>query len=472
MLLVTSNMDKEKKAFKLQVKERGISLQRTTPFVALAVNDGTQLPNHQEVLMLLLQQIQPFDLITDIRNNNPLRVLDLQPTDEIEWQLTVSGSHGLIRQLTLQSNNKTYLSSTAEQRLVRDPDALLGCLLGGALGDACGAPVEFLEWAQIQQRFGKNGIQDLQPAYGKLGVVTDDTQMMLFTADGLLRACVREYLHGTTHAPSIIHNAYMRWLVTQNEQPSQHITNTVIDGWLIQDQRLWQRRTPSITSLQALQTAQQLGDMANNTSKDCGGIMRVAPCAFMPHPFTSAAQAAHLTHGHPSGYLAAGLFADILARLWLTPNLSLVTATHNSLHEHRDKTGMHQTYNILQKVLKLHSAGIKPTPQLIETELGGGWIAEETLAIGLWCALSAENFTDGVCKAVNHSGDSDSTGLITGHFLGLLLGVKALPSAWLDHLEMRDSIQQIATDLCLVPHQARSNNSSENAALWQRYPGW
>ena len=201
-------------------------------------------------------------------------------------------------------------------------------------------------------------------------------------------------------------------------------------------------------------------------------MVRVAPCAFMPHPFTAAAQAAHLTHGHPSAYLSAGIFADILARLWQTPALSLAAATHSSLHEHRDKAGMHETYAALQKVLQLHHANIEPNPELIEAHLGGGWVAEEALAIGLWCALSAKNFTDGVCKAVNHSGDSNSTGLIAGHFLGLLLGAHALPSEWLMHLELRDSIQFIATDLCLVPHQVSLNNRSEDAALWQRYPGW
>lgn len=422
--------------------------------------------------MLLLKETQAFDLVVDTRNNNPLRVIDLQPINQNDWRMSVSGPHGLIRQMVLPSTEKHYFRHAAEQRLIRDPSALLGCLLGGALGDACGASVEFLEWSEIQQRFGHAGIQELQPAYGKLGSVTDDTQMMLFTAEGLLRATVREHLNGTTHLPSIMHNAYMRWLLTQDVPMNQHIATTVSDGWLIGDTRLWARRAPGTTCIRALQSSKQLGEMAENNSKGCGGVMRVAPCAFMPHPFTTAAQSAHLTHGHPSGYLAAGLFADILARLWQAPALSLVTATHNSLHEHRDKAGIQETYTILQKVLQLHSDGIEPCPELIETELGSGWIAEEALAIGLWCALSATDFADGVCKAVNHSGDSDSTGLIAGHLLGLLLGSHALPNEWLEHLEMRDSIQQIAIDLCLVPHQASANNSTESSELWQRYPGW
>ena len=422
--------------------------------------------------MLLLDQIQAFDLITDVRNSSLMRVIDQQNIDQDLSRIYVSGPHGLIRQLALVRHETSYLRHAPEQRLVRDPNALLGCLLGGALGDACGAPVEFLEWFEIQKRFGENGIQDLQPAYGKLGSVTDDTQMMLFTAEGLLRATVREHLRGTTHTPSIMHNAYMRWLLTQNVSANPYLAETVSDGWLIADQRLWARRAPGSTCLNSLQSAQQLGVMASNSSKGCGGVMRVAPCAFMPNPFSSAVQAAHLTHGHPCGYLSAGIFADILARLWQTPTLSLAAATHSSLHEHRDKVGMHETYTILRKVLELQHADIEPSPELIEAHLGGGWVAEEALAIGLWCALSAKDFTDGVCKAVNHSGDSDSTGLIAGHFLGLLLGAQALPSEWLAHLEMRDSIQQIATDLCLVPHQISLNNPSEGALLWQRYPGW
>jgi hypothetical protein len=57
-----------------------------------------------------------------------------------------------------------------------------GCLLGGAVGDALGAPVEFMDIAQIRRRFGQGGIRDLAPAYGRVGAITDDMQMTLFTA--------------------------------------------------------------------------------------------------------------------------------------------------------------------------------------------------------------------------------------------------------------------------------------------------
>ncbi|MFP4649261.1 MAG: ADP-ribosylglycohydrolase family protein [Halorhodospira sp.] len=66
-------------------------------------------------------------------------------------------------------------------------ERFLGCLLAGAVGDALGAPVEFLSRDEIRRRFGSEGVTRYAPAYGGLGRITDDTQMTLFTAEGLLR---------------------------------------------------------------------------------------------------------------------------------------------------------------------------------------------------------------------------------------------------------------------------------------------
>ena len=79
--------------------------------------------------------------------------------------------------------------------------------------------------------------------------------------------------------------------------------------------------------------------------------------------------------------------------------------------------------------------------------LGGGWVAEEALAIGLYCALVARDFAHGVLLAVNHGGDSDSTGSIAGNLLGLVQGEKAIPGRWLERLELRDVITEVADDL-------------------------
>lgn len=91
----------------------------------------------------------------------------------------------------------------------------LGCMLGGAVGDALGAPVEFMRISEIRRKYGKSGITDYDTAYGRIGAITDDTQMTLFTAEGLLRAWTRGNTKGICNPPSVVHHAYKRWLHTQ-----------------------------------------------------------------------------------------------------------------------------------------------------------------------------------------------------------------------------------------------------------------
>ena len=153
-------------------------------------------------------------------------------------------------------------------------ERIKGCLLGGAVGDALGAPVEFLDWSAIRATFGERGIVDFAPAYGRLGAITDDTQMMLFTAEGLLRAHVRGISRGICHIPGVIHHALLRWLITQDY--SSAITSVSLDGWLVKERELWSRRAPGLTCLSALKASAEFGSFAQNDSKGCGAVMRVS----------------------------------------------------------------------------------------------------------------------------------------------------------------------------------------------------
>src|SRR5687768_16508998 len=111
-----------------------------------------------------------------------------------------------------------------------------GCLLGGAVGDALGAPIEFMGLDEIRRRFGPDGLLEFTPGYvGGIGKITDDTQMTLFTAEGILRGRARWAVRGICHLPSVVHAAYMRWLVTQGEKanPAYARGAEPPDGWLI-----------------------------------------------------------------------------------------------------------------------------------------------------------------------------------------------------------------------------------------------
>jgi ADP-ribosylglycohydrolase len=332
-------------------------------------------------------------------------------------------------------------------------ERIKGCLLGGAVGDALGAPVEFLEWSAIEAKFGSQGIIDFAPAYGITGAITDNTQMMLFTAEGLLRAYVRGSSRGACHVPSIIHHALMRWLMTQDYPAAMPVSR---DGWLVEQLALWSRRAPGTTCLNALKASLRLGAVAENNSKGCGAVMRVAPCAFFANAFDYAAQSGRLTHGHPTGYLAAGLFADILQRI-VDRQDSLEHAVTQSLANYGQKAGMEETRSLIERVLFFFYEGYQPTPQRIG-ELGGGWFAEEA-------------FEEGVITAVNHGGDSDSTGLIVGHLLGVQYGAAAIPARWLGQLELREVIEQMAEDIERVPREYWGYGGEIDQQIERVYPG-
>lgn len=345
-------------------------------------------------------------------------------------------------------------------------ERIKGCLLGGAVGDALGSPVKFLEWPAIDARFGPQGIVDFAPAYGICGAISDDTQMMLFTAEGLLRAYVLGSSRQACHVPSIIHHALLRWLLTQDYPAAIPVDR---DGWLIEHVELWSRRAPGTTCLSALKASARLGAVAENNSKGCGALVRVAPCAFFANAFDYAAQSGRLTHGHPTGYMAAGLFADILQRV-VDLQDSLEHAVTQSLVKYGHLPGMEETRSLIERVLFFFYEGYKPTPQRI-ADFGGGWVAEEALAIGLWCALTARSLEEGVIAAVNHSGDSDSTGILAGQLLGAQYGAAAIPARWFEHLELREVIAQVAEDLERIPRHYCGVGGAFDQQIEQAYPG-
>jgi len=126
-----------------------------------------------------------------------------------------------------------------------------GCLLGGAVGDALGAPVEFMSLAEIRERFGPAGVVDYTTAFDRQGAITDDTQMSLYTAEGLLRAHVKSALDGTANVPAIVAHAYARWLATQ-DHPSPLVDTTGDQGVLAGVAALRARRVPGHTCIEAL----------------------------------------------------------------------------------------------------------------------------------------------------------------------------------------------------------------------------
>ncbi len=280
------------------------------------------------------------------------------------------------------------------------PDARLrarfhGCLLGGAVGDALGAPVEFLDVDEIVKVYGEGGIRDYAPAYGKLGSITDDTQMTLFTAEGMLSAHLASSLQGQ---PLDFFRAatgsYARWLLTQEN--SRLISSACGKAsWLLQQKKLFSRRAPGTTCLSALQTSRGKVARAANDSKGCGGVMRIAPVGMyfahalirerkhdrlIPSMFATGADLAAITHGHPSGCLTAGVLAVIIGVV--LAGSSLKEAIDAAKEELRKQKSHKETLVAIERAEAL--AHTRPRERSALRVMGKGFVAEEALAMGIY----------------------------------------------------------------------------------------
>ena len=358
-----------------------------------------------------------------------------------------------------------------------------GCLLGGAIGDALGGPVEFWSRRDIVDRFGSLGVRRFvaeevhgRPVYGR---ITDDTQMTLFTVEGIIRASVRTD-RGLGFTVGVLAGAYDRWLDTQLlDRPSGER-----DGWLIGEQWLYSQRAPGLTCLSALEWARDpstqpgMGQLAANDSKGCGGVMRSAPFGLVlggliRWQFDAAGEAAGYTHGHRTGRLAAATFAAIVGGVVRGEPLEKAVVEAMQLLAHYE--GHEETMAALQRARAAARDEPKPSPEALES-LGEGWIAEEALAMAVYVALThprPDRMLDALALAVSHSGDSDSTGSICGQLLGALHGETALPPELAFAVEGRSTIVELADDVALeFTSGGRLHSDGGPHTGWtERYPG-
>ena len=321
-------------------------------------------------------------------------------------------------------------------------DRTLGCLLGGAVGDGFGYSVEFSSLMEIKNRFGEGGLQEPRYTAGRL-VVSDDTQMTMFTMEALLRWEARSRDRGVAGLSDVGRFAYLRWLRTQGERVEPSVSEP---GWLADEATLQHRRAPGNTCLSALK-AWEADTEPSNDSKGCGGVMRVAPAGFLPphiDPFEVAADLARLTHQHPTGYLASGAMALLIGRV-RRQELDLREASAELLTYLREVPQAEETSQAVERAL----ACAKDTspPEEAVSRLGEGWIAEEALAVGLFAALRGRSFEGAVRIAANHDGDSDSTASIAGQLYGARHGVAEVPLAWIRRLDILDPLLVLAHDI-------------------------
>lgn len=118
------------------------------------------------------------------------------------------------------------------------------------------------------------------------------------------------------------------------------------------------------------------------------------------------AETAAITHGHELGYIPAAGLVHIVQSLSHNENISLLDAVLD-----------------MKEALRRQFTNRKHLSEQIDL------------------------IDKAIIASVNHSGDSDSTGAVNGNILGAYLGLKSIPQKYLDNLELKDVILEIADDL-------------------------
>ncbi|MDE6290858.1 MAG: ADP-ribosylglycohydrolase family protein [Muribaculaceae bacterium] len=340
-------------------------------------------------------------------------------------------------------------------------DKARGCLVGGAAGDALGYAVEFSSLKKIIQEYGPSGITAYNLDSKGIARFSDDTQMTLFTAEGLLSAYQGNPRPSLRDIDRYMEEAYLAWFATQTA-----FQLPLRSSWLSHVRDLWARRAPGNTCLSALSDLKN-GRKTDNDSKGCGAVMRIAPIGVFYAARSQQSQAqdvrqetarvsadcARITHLNDLSTLASVFTALVIFECMRTHVIdrltlrSIISLSMDETLKALPGCGKSKEFvAIVQKAIDL--AGSAKSDREAIAELGEGWVAEETVAIAVFCVIRhIRDFEGCLVASVNHDGDSDSTGAVAGNIIGTILGYTGIPEKYRTPLELQDLILSVADDL-------------------------
>ncbi len=295
-------------------------------------------------------------------------------------------------------------------------------LLGAAVGDALGWPVEFKSLAEIKAEYGPDGIQELpDPAE-----YTDDTQMTIALAEGLLDAGIDADLDTQMNA---IGRRFVTWLERQSEP-----------GYA---------RAPGTSSMAgSRQFAQGVPWRLSGglDAKGCGAAMRVAPIGYLyqhqPERLREvAAASAMITHRHPTA-VAAAVAAAFLVKLALDG-----VPVNQMVHEVDTATrGMSDEFS--NTLLRIGHVAGWTDEEVAMRHLGAGWVGDQAVALALYCIIRyPDDYAGCVRRGANMAGDSDSVASIAGGIASARLGAAAIPVDWQARIQDREALLALCARL-------------------------
>jgi len=333
-----------------------------------------------------------------------------------------------------------------------------GCIVGAAAGDALGSPVKTLTISQIKDLYGKKGILKLSSEKRqKTARISDETQMMLFTAHGILWADAAGLRTGEANCADYVFLALQQWLYSQTGG-----TSSIDLQWILDDNEtgfpcdllgisaFCKKRNPTKQLVQTLAGIKSENDYGRkrrpiNQNKLFDCLPRAIPAGlyFYSDPelaFSVGCDLAAITHSHPTGYLATGCLSAIIA--FICKGNTIERSVLNTMKILKEHDGFEECFAALDKALSLLDEETSPLTDV--AELGNGSTADSALAIGVYCACVHYDYLSAVQLAANQDGISDICAFIAGALKGALLGYSEIPSGFVKKLQFAELIKDYA----------------------------
>lgn len=401
--------------------------------------------------------------------------------------------------LNNDKNETDGLSEKEDPRKKRVRDCIRGSLMAGAAGDALGYPVKFMSRKSILSQYGGDGITQFELDRSGKALVSGNTQMTLIVANAILMGETRGSMRGMPVKPEYYVNAAFsqRCCLGHNIWNDLSVYPEIRYTWICDLPDLNHCRDPRVKCNDRY--------LDERKPKLCWSIMCVTPMGlreasfetnegryYYPTSYLARAGATIAEYSqlrHPLGYLPAALLTLLIARIVPLSleevKASIVEIVNDGLEV---MMGMEANEHLTDKeyLKKLTMTAIElarsstPDEEAIR-QLGEGWSAEEAWAISLYCSIRhIDSMKEAIIAAVNHDGDSDSTGCITGNIMGAIYGYETIEKEHLfcpdgrefeETIELSNIILALADDLftgCIISERTPIN-SPEKKQWHARY---
>ena len=304
-------------------------------------------------------------------------------------------------------------------------------LLGIAIGDALGVPVEF----KPRQYLKENPVTDM------IGFGSHNQEAGTWSDDSSLTFCLAQMLYGKYNLEKLASN-FINW----KENAYWSARGEVFDI--------------GIATSNAIEILKQginpvLAGGEKELDNGNGSLMRILPLLFyvknMPieQRFKHVADVSSLTHRHIRSVLACFIYIEYALQLFTeSDKYKALDNTKNIVNSFLNTNAIcsedeiNKFHRILQNPIDEYD--VIPIYEYAEDEISSSGYVVHSLEAALWCLFKNNTYSDTVLHAVNLGNDTDTTAAIVGGLAGLLYGYESIPQHWLNQLARKDDI----IDLC------------------------